>query len=212
MEFVRRQQALIREEQAVEVNVQGSPVGGSGEDTLEKEIVKYLLKSGHKYFEQKEGKAYVPINVAEYIFNTLDRDKIELQDKALRELYKTYYELWQRSGVGEEIPQQHFVNHYLPEVCDVAVDLLTSDDNYVASDLWRRKEVHVESEVELLAAGVPKVIMIYQSKVIDRLIRAQHQRLQEELTDEEEAEVMKILNRLNKTKLTLAKLSRRLIL
>jgi DNA primase len=212
MEFVRRQQALIREEQSVEVNVQGSPVGGSGEDTLEKEIVKYLLKSGHKYFEQKEGKAYVPINVAEYIFNTLDRDKIELQDKALRELYKTYYELWQRSGVGEEIPQQHFVNHYLPEVCDVAVDLLTSDDNYVASDLWRRKEVHVESEVELLAAGVPKVIMIYQSKVIDRLIRAQHQRLQEELSDEEEAEVMKILNRLNKTKLTLAKLSRRLIL
>ncbi|MBQ5726315.1 MAG: DNA primase [Alistipes sp.] len=212
MEFVRRQQALIREEQAVEVNVQGSPVGGSGEDTLEREIVKYLLKSGHKYFEQKEGKTYVPINVAEYIFNTLDRDKIELQDKALRELYKTYYELWQRSGVGEEIPQQHFVNHYLPEVCDVAVDLLTSDDNYVASDLWRRKEVHVESEVELLAAGVPKVIMIYQSKVIDRLIRAQHQRLQEELTDEEEAEVMKILNRLNKTKLTLAKLSRRLIL
>ncbi len=212
MEFVRRQQALIREEQAVEVNVQGSPVGGSGEDTLEKEIVKYLLKSGHKYFEQKEGKTYVPINVAEYIFNTLDRDKIELQDKALRELYKTYYELWQRSGVGEEIPQQHFVNHYLPEVCDVAVDLLTSDDNYVASDLWRRKEVHVESEVELLAAGVPKVIMIYQSKVIDRLIRAQHQRLQEELSDEEEAEVMKILNRLNKTKLTLAKLSRRLIL
>jgi DNA primase len=170
------------------------------------------LKSGHKYFEQKEGKTYVPINVAEYIFNTLDRDKIEMQDKALRELYKTYYELWQRSGVGEEIPQQHFVNHYLPEVCDVAVDLLTSDDNYVASDLWRRKEVHVESEVELLAAGVPKVIMIYQSKVIDRLIRAQHQRLQEELTDEEEAEVMKILNRLNKTKLTLAKLSRRLIL
>lgn len=212
MEFVRRQQALIREEQAVEVKVQGSAVGGSGEDTLEREIVKYLLKSGHKYFEQKEGKTYVPINVAEYIFNTLDRDKIELQDKALRELYKTYYELWQRSGVGEEIPQQHFVNHYLPEVCDVAVDLLTSDDNYVASDLWRRKEVHVESEVELLAAGVPKVIMIYQSKVIDRLIRAQHQRLQEELTDEEEAEVMKILNRLNKTKLTLAKLSRRLIL
>lgn len=212
MEFVRRQQALIREEQAVEVNVQGSAVGGSGEDTLEREIVKYLLKSGHKYFEQKEGKTYVPINVAEYIFNTLDRDKIELQDKALRELYKTYYELWQRSGVGEEIPQQHFVNHYLPEVCDVAVDLLTSDDNYVASDLWRRKEVHIESEVELLAAGVPKVIMIYQSKVIDRLIRAQHQRLQEELTDEEEAEVMKILNRLNKTKLTLAKLSRRLIL
>ena len=212
MEFVRRQQALIREEQAVEVNVQGSPVGGSGEDTLEREIVKYLLKSGHKYFEQKEGKTYVPINVAEYIFNTLDRDKIELQDKALRELYKTYYELWQRSGVGEEIPQQHFVNHYLPEVCDVAVDLLTSDDNYVASDLWRRKEVHVESEVELLAAGVPKVIMIYQSKVIDRLIRAQQQRLQEELSDEEEAEVMKILNCLNKTKLTLAKLSRRLIL
>ncbi|MBE6214058.1 MAG: DNA primase [Rikenellaceae bacterium] len=212
MEFVRRQQALIREEQGVEVNVQGSQAGGSGEDALEKEIVKYLLKSGHKYFEQKEGKEYVPINVAEYIFTTLDRDKIELQDKALRELYETYRELWQRSGVGVEIPQQHFVNHYLPEVCDVAVDLLTSDDMYVASDLWRRKEVHIESEVELLAAGVPKVILIYQSKVIDRLIRVQHQRLQEELSDEEEAEVMKILNRLNGTKLQLAKLSRRLIL
>lgn len=211
VEFIRRQQELIRHEE-VQIDTSRSISAGSSEEALENEIVKYLLKSGHKDFVQKEGKELVAINVAEYIFSTLNKDNLQLQSKPLHQLYITYYEQWQQLGVGVEVPPHHFVNHASSEVCNVAVDLLTSDDNYVASELWRKKDVHIESEDELLTIGVPKVVMLYQSKVLERLINIEQQKLNGDLTEEEELAIIKNLNALNNTKLQLAKLSKRLIL
>ena len=104
------------------------------------------------------------------------------------------------------------MNHPSPEVCNVAVDILTADDNYVASALWSKKDIHVESEEELLSTGVPKAVMLYQSKVLERLAKVQQQRLQSGLSEEEEAEAVRILNKLNSAKLALSKRSKRLIL
>ena len=227
MEFVRRQQALaVRDRQnlvpqgelggeveyGVKVDLTGQISAGSSEATLEREIVKYLLRSGHKNFEQKEGKEFVAINVAEYIFALLGQDNVEMQNPYHQALYATYREQWQELGVGVEVPAQYFVNHPSPEVCNVAVDILTADDNYVASALWSKKDIHVESEEELLAAGVPKAVMLYQSKVLERLIKVQQQRLQEGLSDDEEAQVVRLMQKLNSAKLDLSKRSQRLIL
>lgn len=76
-----------------------------------------------------------------------------------------------RFGIGVEVPIHHFINHSDPEVCNVSVDILTSEDHYVPSELWRRKEVHVESDAEMLAVGVPKAVTLYKSKVIERMSR-----------------------------------------
>ncbi|MEG2611939.1 MAG: DNA primase, partial [Alistipes sp.] len=83
-------------------------------------------------------------------------------------------------GTGVEVPAHHFLNHPDPEVCNLAVDILTSEDNYVPSDIWRRKDIHVESDAEMLAVGVPKSVMLYKSKVIEEYVRD----LQAKLTDE----------------------------
>ena len=225
MEFVRRQQAIaarqrgveqggdaIAPAEGVEVDLTAPISAGSSEATLEREIVKYLLKSGHCDFEQKEGKEFVAINVAEYIYDLLDADGIELQNPEYKALYETYREQWQALGSRVEVPAQYFVNHPSPEVCNVAVDILTADDNYVASALWSKKDIHVESEEELLSTGVPKAVMLYQSKVLERLAKVQQQRLQSGLSEEEEAEAVRILNKLNSAKLALSKRSKRLIL
>ncbi|MBR4996001.1 MAG: DNA primase [Alistipes sp.] len=217
-DFIRREQARIRREQQV-VQPAVTPTekkplsAGSSEDVLERELVKYLLKSGHRCFEVIEAGNIVAINIADEIFKNLQMDNITFSNRVYNELLQTYQEHWQREGSGVEIAAQYFVNHHDPEVCNAAVDILTSDDNYVPSEIWRRKDVHVESEDEILAQGVPKAIMLYRSKVVERMIRAQMERLMDSsITEQEEAECIKQLDMLNQVKAALAKESQRLIL
>jgi DNA primase len=215
-EFIRRQQSDIRREQAqqaVEVDVNRSLVAGSSIEALEYELVKYLLKSGHKSYEVLESRQVVEINIADEIFRSLDADQITFSDPVFNSMLQTYREHWLQLGVGVEVPAQYFVNHPDPEVCNMAVDILTSDDNYIASEIWKQKEVHVESENEIFATGVPKAIMIYRSKIVDRMINAELERLKSDsITEEEESECAMRIARLNKVKNTISKRSDRLIL
>lgn len=80
-------------------------------------------------------------------------DNITFRNPVYAKIMATYRAQWEQTGPGVEVPVRLFLNHVDPEVCNAAVDLLTADDNYVASELWRRKEVHVESEAEMLAVG-----------------------------------------------------------
>ena len=64
-----------------------------------------------------------------------------------------------------------------------------------------------------MSVGVPKAIMLYRSKVVERMINAVRERLKDEnLDDEELSECMKQLSKLNQVKLALSKQSQRLIL
>ncbi len=219
-EFIRRQQMAMRREQpqppadaGFEPDLTKPAVAGSSVDALEREIVKYLLKSGHKSFEVTEARNVVEINIAAEIFDNLDADAISFTNPIYDRILSLYRDKWRESGIGVEVPAQVFVNHPDPEVCNMAVDLLTSDDNYVPSEIWRRKDVHVESESEMLAVGVPKAIMLYRSKVVERMINEQRERLKDEtLSDEEQTECLMQLSKLNQVKLALAKQSQRLIL
>ncbi len=215
-EFIRRQQMQQRREQAqkpVEVDVNRSLVAGSSIEALEYELVKYLLRSGHKSYEVLESRNVVQINIADVIFRSLDDDNITFTDPVFNQILQTYREQWQQLGVGVEVPMQYFVNHPDPEVCNMTVDIMTSDDNYVPSEIWKQKEVHVESENEILAQGVPKAIMLYRSKIVERMINEQWEMLNDaSLSEDEMSECIKLINRLNQVKLALAKESDRLIL
>jgi len=219
-EFIRRQQSQIRRQQSAVPEIPSAVASasknlsaGSSPDALEYELVKYLLKSGHKNFELQEGRNIVEINIAEEIFRNLDADQITFSDPVYAEILATYRQLWQESGVGVEISVQHFINHINPDGCNKTVEILTSDDNYVASELWRKKDVHIESESEILSVGVPKAIMLYRSKVVERMIAAIHSRLGDDtLSDEQQGEMVMQLDRLNQVKLAIAKEIQRLIL
>ncbi|MDE6862666.1 MAG: DNA primase, partial [Alistipes sp.] len=116
-------------------------------------------------------------------------------------------------GEGGEIPAPECVNHPDPKGCNAAVDILTSDDNYVPSALWKRKDIHVESDEEMLSHGVPKAITLYKSKIIERLIAEQQALLtDDDLTEEMQSEIMARLNKYNKVKVQIAKKIQRLIL
>ena len=217
-EFMRRQAAQIREEQhaATATNLplyKEGIRGGSSAEALEGELVKYLLKYGHQNFDLKEGRAMISCNVAEVIFADLDADNLQFQNPYYNEILRTYRTEWERQGSGVEIPTRHFVNHHDPEVCKVAVDVLSSDDNYVPSQIWTQKEIHVESEMEMLSAGVPRCMALYKSKVIERMVKELNEKLHDETLDEEQlTDILQRLSMLNSAKVQLAKKVDRLLL
>ena len=155
----------------------------------------------------------VPCNVAEVIFAELSDDRIEFRNPVYAKIMAVYREQWEVSGPGVEVPAHLFLNHIDPQVCSAAVDILTSDDNYVPSELWKRKEIHVESEAEMLAVGVPKAVTLYKSKVVQALIKELSDRLKDETLPEAEMnDILQRMNNYNQVKATMAKKLDRLIL
>ena len=212
-EFLRRQTTQVRAERQAEVEYVRQVEAGSGIETLERELVKYLLKFGHCSFDYKEGRNMVPCNVAEVIFGELGDDHIEFRNPLYAKIMAAYREQWERSGVGVEVPIHLFLNHTDPEVCNLSVDILTADDNYVPSLLWRRKEVHVESDADVLAVGVPKAVTLYKSKVVEGLIKELQSRLgQEGLTEDQERDLVQRLANYNRVKQSIANKLNRVIL
>ena len=217
-EFMRRQAARIREEQNAATattlpQYKEGVRGGSSAEALEGELVKYLLKFGHRNFDLKEGRTMVSCNVAEVIFADLDADNLQFQNPCYNEILCTYRTEWERLGCGVEVPTRHFVNHHDPEVCKVAVDVLSSDDNYVPSQIWTRKEIHVESEMEMLSAGVPRCMALYKSKVIERMVKELNEQLHNDsLSEEQVFDILQRLSMLNAAKVQLAKRVDRLLL
>ena len=213
-EFLRRQTTLRqREAQQPGVEFVKQVEAGSSFETLEREIVKYLLKYGHCSFDFKEGRTMVACNVAEVIFSELSDDNIAFRNPVYNKIMAAYREQWAQLGTGVEVPAHVFLNHIDPEVCNMSVDILTSDDNYVPSELWRRKEIHIDTDAEMLAVGVPKAVTLYKSKVIEALIKELQGRLGDEnISDEEMRDVVQRLTAYNQVKVTIANKIQRLIL
>ena len=215
-EFVRRQSARFRAEQTAqrpETVFAGQVTGGSSAEALERELTRYLLKYGHCSFDFKEGRTMVACNVAEVIFSELSDDNIAFRNPVYNKIMAAYREQWAQLGTGVEVPAHVFLNHIDPEVCNMSVDILTADDNYVLSELWRRKEIHLETDAEMLAVGVPKAVTLYKLKVVEALIKELQGRLGDEnISDEEMRDVVQRLTAYNQVKVTIANKIQRLIL
>ena len=152
------------------VSMGATTAGGTTPETLERDLTKYLLKYGHCYCAVLQERDVVEFNVARYIFDELDNDGLQFDNATYRTIMDIYRTEWKRLGDGEEVPTHHFINHHDPNVSGVSIDLLTSDDNYVISKIWEQKEVHIESAEEQLAEAVPKAVVLYKWRTLDKRI------------------------------------------
>lgn len=213
-EFMRNMQAQkVQEEKAmVRLTSFKDVAAGSNIEELEKEIVGYLMKYGHMYFEHKEGKNMVRFNVAETIFSDL-RDDVSIRNPQFRAIYECYEQHYAEFGEGVKVPEHLFTNHEDPQVCNVAVDILTSDTNYVMSDLWKRHEIFLESEEQRLADLIPRAVTLYKSKTIESIINELKHRLADEnISEEELVTIMGNISALNEVRTKISKKISRLIL
>ena len=170
-------------------------------DTLEREIVYYLLKFGQSNFETLEGGAVVEMNTAQVIVEELDKMDIVLTNP----VYNTILSLYRTALAQSRYPSQaEIVNHPDAEVCTVAVDLLTIDDNYTESAIWSQKDMRTLSQSNMLAEGIPKLIWLYKSRIIMGRIAELNAMLATDLDEEQMYECLKEYNRMNQLKVQIA--------
>lgn len=213
-DFMRTMQEKQRQEQSVLERMTSlkGVTAGSSIDELEKEIAGYLMKYGHLYFEHKEGRNMSRFNVAETIFSDLS-DDVSLRHPQYRAIYQCYEEQFRLLGEGEKVPEHHFTNHADPEVCNAAVDILTSDTNYVLSEIWKRNDVFFDAEQDKLSEIIPRVVTLYKSKTIEGIINGLNKQLSDEnLPDAELTAIMEQISALNEVRTAIAKKIQRLIL
>ena len=87
--------------------------GGSTIETLERELTKYLIKSGHRTLVVEEDKKYQDVNVAEYIFSDLDFDGIEFRPGVYRTIVELYRALENQVLLAHNFDRQHHLYKYL---------------------------------------------------------------------------------------------------
>ena len=224
--FIRRQQQQTRRENGGYNNYynrQQQPTTNSEEatqrfgeiplvasrQTLEREVVYYLLKYGDHKYEVMEGGTILEMNVANEIVNQLDSDGLSFSDPT----YSTILDIYRRALSEGRFPNQaEIVNHADPAVCTVAVDILTMDDNYTESALWSQKDMRSLNESDMLATGIPKLLWLYKSKTVMGRIAELNAALENNPSDEDILDIMQELNNMNKLKVALSTHLKRLII
>ncbi|HIW19603.1 MAG TPA: DNA primase [Candidatus Alistipes pullicola] len=208
-EFIRKQEIIQRKQAEEAAYTPLQLEAGSSINELEHELIKYLLKYGTQNFEYTEGKKSTELNVAEVIISNLDQNGITMKDPTFRKIYEEYKSMREAQ---EPIEINHFINHPDPEVCNAVVDLLTYDENYPVSKLWKRFDIVVESEQDRLPTALPRAVILYKSKVIDDIIAELRLRLNDtSLSEEEQIEITQQISILNQERTSISKKLERLI-
>ena len=181
---------------------------GSSLESIERELIYYLIVHGRKNYEYREGRKIVPLNVAETIFDEMTVDSMRFHN----EVYNKIYEIYRSAhNEGRELQAKELTSHSDIEVCDAATDILFTDDQYVVSEIWTKKDVHTTTESEMLGKGVPKAMQLFKTKVVTGMIaKLQAQLANEELSEDEQLEIASEMARLNRLKVMLARKTNRL--
>ena len=223
--FIRRQGNQMRSESGYTYRGQQQPqqplqeetAAGFGQtplsaslQTLEREIIYYLLKYGQSNYTTLEGGTVVEFNTATEIVSSLDRDYLQLTTP----VYQTIIEIYRQELTEGRFPlQSQIVNHHDPEVCSTAVDILTMDDNYVESAIWSQKDMRSLNESQMLSAGIPKLMMLYKSRLVSSHIEEVNRKLATAAENSPEAEqALRELAQLNKLKVSLSNHLKRTII
>lgn len=177
--------------------------------TLEREIIYYLLKYGSHKYEIMESGTFIEMNVATEIISQLDNDGLTFSDP----IYSQILNIYRQALTEGRFPNQaEIVNHNDPNVCSVAVDILTMDDNYTESAIWSQKDMRSLNESEMLATGIPKLLWLYKSKTVMGRIAELHAALEANPSEEEILDIMQELSNMNKLKVALSNHLKRTII
>ena len=215
--FLQRQQQRERQQATPESLYVAKPeqqapahksfTAGTTQETLEREMTKYLLKYGHLDIIIEEGRESLTYNVASYIFDELDADGLGFEIAPYNAIVAVYRAEWERLGEGVEVSPHIFINHHDATVTKASIDLLTSDDSYVISKIWEQKEVHLTTDEEQLSEGVPKVVVLFKWRTLDKHISE----LQKRLKEDDDTSLVQLLAKYQAARVAIAKKMGRLI-
>lgn len=172
---------------------------------LEKELLQYLLKFGHKNFympqRDTEGKIIEPLefNVAEMIIDELAVDEINFTNISYKKLYEAYTtELIRIKELdGDNIVEiNSFMNATDGVTASFVVDLMIWDELHRLSKIWSKFDLTIEEFDGNIEVAVPKAIAYYKLQIINSVISEEMERLKT-ISEDEALEVLKKIGAYN---------------
>ncbi len=179
----------------------------------EKEIIYYLLQHGNVEFWKPDPSEEEPeissVSIGQYIINEMRSDDLAFKNLVYQKIFNDYLS---QIEINTEVDTRYFVNHPDSQISQVAVNVLSPA--YKLSKIWPNPESY-EEDSDFLRRVVPKVIIVYKSKVMKLAIK----KLQDELRKldsktqvEEEKEILRRIQTLNELQNTLSKELERIVL
>ena len=212
-EFIQRESSRYwkRREEEKPASEEGEHFGnltiGSSLETIERELIYYLVVHGSKDYEYREGRNIVKLNVADTIIDEIAMDDMHFSNEAYNKIYDIFRKAHDTKRI---VAPDELTSHSDIEVCDAATDLLFIDDQYAMSEIWTKKEVHTTTESEVLGNGVPKAVLLFKTKaVLGMLAELQAKLHDESISDEEQLEIVSKMAQLNRLKVKLAHKTKR---
>lgn len=195
----------IRKEKIIEA--QSINVGTTGDqklnsrvahsiETMERELAGYLVRFANKDFDYVvTPDEIVSMNVADTILDELSADNVTF----VTPIYKKIVDICIESrNSGKQIEPAVFINNEDMEISSLSVDFFTSDEIHKTSKLWEKFEVKVYSEEELLGESIPKMIIVYKSKIVEMQINELQKKLSlPNMSDQEMFEILQQITQKN---------------
>ncbi|MFR9651045.1 MAG: DNA primase [Rikenellaceae bacterium] len=187
---------------------------GSSVEILEFELLKYLLRSGHRETDLFVGSQVSHHNVATLIFNELEDSGMPFSNGTHRKIFDIYHSEYLSRGEGQEVATNIFLESEDTDVCNKTVDILTSDETYEASQIWRMSHKFASEDEESISRGVYKALTLYKSKSLDNMIKDLNVQLSQCAVGDDDRvdEILQNMAKLNSFKVQLAHQLKRLIL
>jgi hypothetical protein len=116
----------------------------------------------------RDSKYYVEgetINVAEFIDATLAEDEHDFENLSYRKVYEEYFRMYDE-GLSQQQIQTRLLNSQDQEIMEVAKELLIEKHSLTVANY----EKSLTATSTLLIQFVPKALMIYQVKKLDKMI------------------------------------------
>jgi DNA primase len=148
----------------------------------EKEFIRLLLKYGNRSILLKnEDEVDSEVQIANYMVDSIEQEEsLKLQTPHLAELYEAIANQLLENG---KIDSTVLIRHHNPLVSSLVADLLAQE--YILSELWKRKESYVETEKDKLHELVPETVMALKLIRIRVILNDLKKKLDQPLNDDE---------------------------
>ena len=165
----------------------------------EKELLKFILEDGcSTLLFDRDSKYYVEgetVNVAEFIDGTLAEDEHDFENASYRKVYEEYFHMYDE-GLTQEQIQTRLLNSMDEEIAAVAKELLIEKYQITVANY----EKSLTANSTRLVQFVPKSLLAYQIKKLDKMIQELMGQLSVEGDLEAQMETLARMNDLNRTR------------
>lgn len=166
----------------------------------EKDLLGFIVENGRTPLEfDRDSEYYIPDDrpdtVAEFIDNALAADDVSFSNSAYRKVYELYFDLYDQ-GLTQTQIQTRLMNSQDPDIAAVAADLHI--DKYLLTvENYRRSLTSVATQLIIF---VPKSILAYQSRRLDKMSKDLSLQLASSSDPDEQVRLLEKMNALNKAR------------